>query len=178
MAPSSAAREPVKGEVEKQDVDPPLTEQRRSSRPSVCSLTRARTSVLGQSARLGDARHLKQGSYRRDVRVEAAAGGGDQVGRHRGTWVLGSSLSTSARTAVDERATGRAKVRAAGGAGIVAVFAGGRRPAVEVTVAGEVLADQLRADHMAVPFDQAAVGLVREGHLGDARDHERIEDDP
>ena len=43
----------------------------------------------------------------------------------------------------------------------------GRRPSVEILVAGELLPDQLRADHLAVLFDQAALGLMREERVGE-----------
>ena len=46
---------------------------------------------------------------------------------------------------------------------------------MEVAVAGERLADQRRADDLAVLLDQAAVGLAREQHLGEAGHGQRIE---
>ena len=45
---------------------------------------------------------------------------------------------------------------------------------MEILVAGEVLADQGRADHLAVLFDQAALRLAREDDAGDAGHGERI----
>jgi hypothetical protein len=39
---------------------------------------------------------------------------------------------------------------------------------MEILRPGEILAEQGRADHLAVPLDQAAVGLMRKGDLGDA----------
>ena len=47
-------------------------------------------------------------------------------------------------------------------------LAGRRRPAVEIPIAGEVLAHHLGTDHLAVPLREAAVGLVRKDHLSDA----------
>ncbi len=39
----------------------------------------------------------------------------------------------------------------------------------------EALADQLRADELAVDVDLLAVGVAREGDLADAGDHERVD---
>ena len=48
---------------------------------------------------------------------------------------------------------------------------------MEVLGLGEALADERRADHVALRIvDQAAVGLVREEHLGDAGDRQRIDE--
>ena len=47
---------------------------------------------------------------------------------------------------------------------------------MEIFGAGEVLADQLRADHLAVLLDQAAVRLMRKEQLRDARHRQRIGD--
>jgi len=47
---------------------------------------------------------------------------------------------------------------------------------VEILVAREALGDQLGADYLAVALDQAAIGLVREGHLSDPGNHEWIDE--
>ena len=53
---------------------------------------------------------------------------------------------------------------------ILRVGLGRRRwPAVEIFVAGEVLADQTRADNLAVLLDQAAIRLMRKNELARAR---------
>ncbi len=46
---------------------------------------------------------------------------------------------------------------------------------MEIFGIGKVLADQGRADHLAVLLDQAAIGLVRKGQLRDAGHAERID---
>src|ERR1700741_5492080 len=51
---------------------------------------------------------------------------------------------------------------------------GWSRAAPEVFRVGERLADQSRAEHLAVFLDQAAIGLVLERHLADAGDEQRI----
>ena len=45
---------------------------------------------------------------------------------------------------------------------------------MEVAIGGEALREQLGADDLAVLQDQAACGLVRKDHAGDAGDDERI----
>ena len=81
---------------------------------------------------------------------------------------------------VDQGLVGRAEVGAAGvrrvvghrdRLGRVGRIGRGRRrrPAMEVAVAGEGLADQLGADDLAVLLDEAAVGLVREEQPGRCR---------
>src|SRR3569623_1240891 len=50
------------------------------------------------------------------------------------------------------------------------------RPAAEVPVAGERLADQRRADHLAVLLEQAPLRLVREQDAGDAGHRQRIDE--
>ena len=45
---------------------------------------------------------------------------------------------------------------------------------MEIFVLLEFLPDQGRADHLAVPLDQAAFRLLREDHAGDGGHGERI----
>ena len=106
-----------------------------------------------------------------DVGIEPAAGSRQQVGRHRAgeRGVLGAELLQVALHPVDQLLVGGAEVRAAGRQAVVAIVAGGRGAAVEILGPGEVLADQLRADDLAVGRDQAAVGLVRENDLWPGR---------
>ena len=47
---------------------------------------------------------------------------------------------------------------------------------MEILVVGEVLADQLGADHLPVLLDQAAVGLMRKDELRDPGHAERIDE--
>ena len=54
--------------------------------------------ILGHVARLGDARHLEQRGLRRDVGIEAAGGGGDEVDRHGAEGFSAFSFSTSSLT--------------------------------------------------------------------------------
>ena len=54
---------------------------RPNVRPSVCSSTERAHAILRQAACLGHTGDLEQGGLRRDVRVEPAAGCGDQIDR-------------------------------------------------------------------------------------------------
>ena len=47
---------------------------------------------------------------------------------------------------------------------------------MEVLGIGELLADQAAAHDLPVDLDERAVGLVVEGHLGDAGDDERVDE--
>src|ERR1700738_5395817 len=47
---------------------------------------------------------------------------------------------------------------------------------MEVTVAGEVLPDDGRADDYAILRDELAVGLIAHGELCDSRNHQGIDD--
>ena len=142
-----------------------------SQRSSVWAATSVAHLRLGQVAGGGDAGDLELGRGRADVRVEPAARRGDQVDGHR---ALAAQLLDAGLDPVDQGGAGRAEVGAAGGRGVVAVGAGGRGARVEVGRAGEVLADQRRADDGAVADQQAAAGLVGEEQAGEAGDGQRI----
>ena len=47
---------------------------------------------------------------------------------------------------------------------------------MKILVARELLSDQRRSDHLAVDFDQAALRLSREDHLGNAGHDQRIDE--
>src|ERR1700760_185349 len=76
--------------------------------------------------------------------------------------------------ACDQLCTGLREVGASRRGRVVAV-AGGRGTAVEVSGAGEVLADQSRANDFAVLRDEAAIGLSVEEEMGEGGRRERVE---
>ena len=143
--------------------------RRPKVRPSTLRLDHRPDALRRDAARAGDARHLPERAGRREVRVEPARRGGDQLGRHR-PGAVGVRLRAGAprRPAIRSRSFCEVGPRFEpdDARGVVAVAARRRRPRPEVARRGEGLADQLGADHLsAVVGDQAAVGLVREEHL-------------
>ena len=130
--------------------------RRPRKRPSVLLGDELPNPILRQVPRLGDARHLEQRRFRRDVRIEAAGRGRDEVDRHGRVRVLRLQLVDVALDAVDQRLAGRAEVRAAGVGGVVgrrAVLVGSFGSGASVAdgrpwkylSSGEALADQRRS---------------------------------
>src|SRR5262249_53433509 len=62
------------------------------------------------------------------------------------------------------------------GPGSRGVVAGGGGAGLEIPVAAEGLSDQQRADRLAVPLDQAALGLLAEERLPEQPESQRIQD--
>src|SRR5262245_97035 len=91
LALGASARSPVQRQVEAEDVDPGLA-QKPQRAPFDVLVDEAADLVLGEIARLGDAGDLEIGGLRGDVRVEAAARGGDEVDRHGRRSVLALEL--------------------------------------------------------------------------------------
>ena len=60
-------------------------------------------------------------------------------------------------------------------AALYGIGRGGREPSPEVLGVVERLADQGRADDLAILLDQAAIGLVGKNHLGEAGHHRRVD---
>ena len=130
---------------------------------------------LGDAALARDARHLERGAA---GEMCGSSPDAEVVTRSIGTGASGFSLraaSTLAVTRVDQLPVGRPELAARRIGGIVA-GAGRRRPRAEVARRRERLADDPRPDDRAVPLDQLTVGLIREQHLGDAGDRQRIDD--
>src|SRR5262245_25018735 len=75
------SRHSVEREIERQHVHAGLAEksERAAFGMLIHELAQA---IFGHIAGLGNPGHLEQGGLRRDVRVEAAARGGDQVDRY------------------------------------------------------------------------------------------------
>ena len=92
------------------------------------------------------------GQVRRDAVYQGLGGGGEVGGTRFAGVIRGGNLLAAVL-----------RVRAHQGGGA----------AVEVFVGGEVLADQGRADRMAVADEQAAIGLEGEGELADADEGQR-----
>ena len=156
----------------------------------VCSATTCRTWPTGRLSGRGDAASLQAGVGHGDVRVEPRRRGGDRVDREPGA-LAGRSFSvryaaTRWRTPANDSSTSLVAGssfcrRAASGStargsrrrwrGRRTRRPGGRRPRVEVLRLGEVLADERRADDLAVlVLDEGSVGPVAERDLADAGD--------
>src|SRR5688572_4964402 len=155
----------IERQVQREDVDPRLAEDAELPALGVPCHERANR-LLGHAACLGDARHLEVGAGGRDMRIESAAGRGDEVGGDRSTRML--LLETRGRLAhaLEHALIGGPVVRPAGSGSIVP-RAGGRGARVEIAPAGEGLSDERGAADGAVTDHQAAARLVRED-LGDA----------
>ena len=140
----------------------PGSPKKPSERPSVLSSIRSSTSVEREAAHGGDPVGLDPGVGLRDVRVDAGGGGRDRVDR--------DVARASGRGRRAARASGRRRVLSANSVSRSALFgprllkkvtsrgvAGRRGSRLEVRGSGrlavgsaEVLADQLRADDLAV----------------------------
>src|SRR5581483_10492924 len=170
--------EVVEGQVQVQDVDAGLAKHAGESRAGVLAHETLHH-VRAQAARFSDACDLELRVGWANLRVEAAARGGNHSRRHllrRGARVLFEHLVQRVPDVVDELAVGRAEVGAARVGSVVAPGAGIRRSGMEVARLGEALADQLRADYLPAAHDEAAIGLPGEGSLRDYIDRERIDD--
>ena len=138
-----------------------------------------------QIARPGDGGNLRQRELRRDMRIEARARcrhgvGGDHVDAPGGELRLYRRVD-----AVDQLFRGRPEIGAGGVGGVIGRVdglagvggvrrAGRRGTRAEIFVAGEILADQRRADNDAAAFDLASIGFIAKGELRDAGDRQRI----
>ena len=134
--------------------------------------------ALVEATHTRDAPHLVVGRRRTDVRIEPAGRCRHQVLRHRclvvriGLFQGGNALLDR----VDQRRIGRTLVGAARRHPVVGLRTGGRRAAPEVLRIRKRLADQRRADRLAVAHDQAAIGRVAHRELRHAGDDARIHD--
>ena len=112
------------------------------SRPSVFCSINSRTLPSLRAARFCHARGLELGVAQTDVRIEAAAGCGDRVGRN-GFVFFQAVLFSIGDDAVFDRIVqllrSRSEIAAAGAGGVVAV-AGSGRTRVKIFVGGEILA--------------------------------------
>ena len=130
----------VEVEVEFKDVDAGLAENAELTARGVLRDELA-DAVFRDAAGFGDAGNLEIGGVGGDVRVEAGAGGGDQVDGNGLAGVLFGELVDGALDAVNKSFVGLGQVGAAGGCGIVAI-AGGRWAGMEVSIRGEALGKQ------------------------------------
>src|SRR6185437_14389611 len=101
--------QPIKREIELEHINPRLAQQPESASFDL-SIHQATNALLRQAPRLGDPRHLEAGGFRRDIRVEAAARGGHQIGRDRRGRVFLSEPIHVTLHAVAERLAGGAEV--------------------------------------------------------------------
>jgi hypothetical protein len=153
---------PIQGQIQFEHVDPGLAKEPELAGFDV-GIHQLPDAAGRNTACLGQALHLGKGGGRTDVRVQAAGGGGDQIGRNRPLecGVLAVKPLEVSLDAIHQLLTGRSQVGAAGAEPIVTI-AGRRGPALKILRAGELLANQFRSDHDSVDFDQAAVRLPGE----------------
>ncbi len=142
--------------------------------------TRLRTFPTSRPRALGDVRRLKQSVFRRNVRVEPRGRSRQGVGGHKPGPAFRALGLDAGLHPVDQRLAGRPEIGAAGIVGVIGgvdglagVFrvrrAGRRGARMEIFRRGEILADQRRADDLAVAQDQRAAGLPWEQDGGDRR---------
>ena len=156
----------------------PGSPKKPMKRPSVASSISSWTRSSGRPRTSATARRLQLGVGRRDVRVDAGAGGGDgvdgDVADLEAGVVRAFELEDRLRLLVDRRrevGVRRPEVREARPGRVVV---DGRGPRVEVLGLRERLRGEPRADHLAVALDQAPVGLLGEGDLGEAGHERRV----
>ena len=176
----------VEGQVDVEDVHPRFAPEAEEAGLDV-AFDDGADAGLGEAAGAGDAGDLEAGGFGGDFGVEAAGRRGDEVGGdgERGVGVFGAQAGDVGGDAGGEGLGGGAEVGAGGVGGVVGGGdgfggvggvggGGGRGAALEVARAGEGLADEGGADHLAVAGEQAAVGLGGEEGLGEAGDRQRV----
>ena len=174
----------VQRQIQRQNINPGLAEQSSHAALGVLRDQLA-DAIFRHLPRLRHARHLEQRRLRRDIGIEAAARGGDEIDGDGAPGIFGLQLVDVFLDPVVQRLAGRAEVGAAGIGGIIGRRHGlggigrvrrrGRRgPAMEIFVVLEFLPDQGGADHLAVLLDQAALRLLRKDHAGNRGHRERI----
>ncbi len=138
----------------------------------------ARTRSTGRPRRRAMRARLVARRGEADLGIEAARRRRHQVDRHRRgvAGVGGAQRLDAPLDRIEQRRIRRPLVRAARAAAVVGHRRGRRGTAPEMLRIAEVLADQPRADGLAVALDQAAARLVRERRLRHAGDDERIGD--
>ena len=157
-------QQPVEVEVQLEDVDDRLAEEAEQGLRRVPGDDGAH-GVRGHAPGGRDPGHLVVGRGRADVRIEAGGRGRDQVDRDRARcrWRPAAGrpapVMRSMRALLVGPEVGPGARRAVV-AGRVAASAGRRGPAPEVLRLVEGLADQARADGLAVDGDERAVGLA------------------
>ena len=153
-------RDLVERKVEAQHVDMPFADKSAQAVLSLLCDQRCQIS-LGQAAHCCNPGDLRLCVCGRAIRVKTRGRGGDSIGRR------GCSARHIRPCPVDQFLRQPAEVGTAGRRGITGAGCGGRAR-VEMAVSGQVLPDQVRADHLAVLGDLAAVGLMGKGDLCDA----------
>ena len=130
----------IKGHVQRQDIDRRLAEYTKFA--GLDGLIDQRTDLgLIQATRLCNARHLEIGGFRRDMRIKAAAGGGNQIHRHGSAWIASLQCVRFRLDPVEQLRVGRAEIGTAGGSGVIAVTGSGGA-AMEIGGTGKGLTNQ------------------------------------
>ena len=170
----SPRRALVQRQVEQQDVDHRFAEEAELASLGVRRDELA-NGAFREPALPRDARHLKRGGGRADVRVETRGRSRHQIDRHRHAGLSAPRPRHVGGDAIDQLLVGRPEVRPGRRGGVVA-GAGRRRPRVEVAGRGERLADDARADQPSVASISWPLAWSRKQHLRDAGDGQRIGD--
>src|SRR5262249_37782591 len=152
--PRSPSGHAVEGEVEQQNVDARLAQD--TELPALdLGFDQLADARLVELPRLRDPGHLVERGRRADVRVEPASRGGHEVD---GDWRL--VVGICPMECVDpcfrggmERGIQRTVVGAGRGSGVVGEWSRRGEPAPEILRIVERLADEARADRLAVPHD-------------------------
>jgi hypothetical protein len=95
----------VKSHVQRQHVHRRLAQQSQASAFDMLVNTLTHT-VLRYVTRFGNARHLEVGCLRRNVRIEPATGGGNQIDRELGSGIFRLELVDIALDRLDQRLGG------------------------------------------------------------------------
>src|SRR5215813_12036703 len=163
----------VEIEVEIQHVYNRLTEKAKLSSLGM-RLHQASHFVFTHPAFLRHAWDLEFSRRRRDVRVETRGRRGHQVYGHRLARIFRLRLLGVSLHPVNQFLIGRPVVSPRRPGGVVPIRPSRRRPRAEVAGRCERLPNDPGTYDLAVALDQLPVGLTREDHLRDPRDHERI----
>src|SRR5215470_14470327 len=103
------SRHAVERQVEFEYVDARLAEETDESVARVVS-DKLPDAILSQIAGLCNPRDLKQGRFRRDMRIKPAAGRGHEIGRNLRRRIFLFQLFNVALDALDQRLVGRPEI--------------------------------------------------------------------
>ncbi len=117
---------------------------------------------LTQATCFCHARDLVEGCGDTDVRVKTRARGGNQIHRDGlGVGRIGGfQCGDAGFDRLQQGRVGRAEVGPGGSRGVIRIRSGGRKASPEIFRVVERLADQTRANSLAISDDQAAIGLT------------------
>src|SRR5438067_2768956 len=169
---------PVEREVDEEDVDARLAQHEQVARLDP-ALDHGPYPIFRDAAGPGDARRLPERCLRRDVRIEPAGGGRDEL-RGNGSGRVRVVVEEPIEVLLDPVAQGLrggAQIRAGRAGSIPSSLPRGGRTRLQIGVPGEGLPDELGADDPSpLVAYQASLCPGREQDVGDAGRQERIEE--